>query len=397
MAASSLPDTDWQPRACTASECGRLLQAQVAYCPFCGAAQADAAARPQVAEGTAATSDTNKRRATATATPPSPPPVMPQPAPVVPQPPALPPEAEPVPESPPPHPQPTARPAPAAPSRPGRVRKWPRVAATLLAVIVLALWLRPKPEPAWVARCDALSAAVNDALTSGDLTSAETSLIQAQALCQGERRDALAPLSEQVARAYALAKTCSAAIKNTESLLERNRPSQARSRLAQHKDACTGYTPYDALNERVANQLQQATHLIEAGFAKLQVGELDAAEQSLAQAVALDVQASDADRLRTALTHARRQQAADAATPINPVTLIPAPPAGASPVASSTDALVAELLRDGRDALARKTYAEAKSSARNALRLSPGSRAANDLLQKAESAERQALQDIVID
>ena len=95
--------------------------------------------------------------------------------------------------------------------------------------------------------------------------------------------------------------------------------------------------------------------------------------------------------------HARRQQADDAATPINPVTLIPAPPAGASPVASSTDALVAELLRDGRDALARKNYAEAKSSARNALRLSPGSRAANDLLQKAESAERQALQDIVID
>ncbi|MGB3392060.1 MAG: hypothetical protein WBA56_01310, partial [Stenotrophomonas sp.] len=74
-------------------------------------------------------------------------------------------------------------------------------------------------------------------------------------------------------------------------------------------------------------------------------------------------------------------------------TLIPPAPAAAS----ATDALVTDLLRDGRNALARKNYAEAKSSARNALRLSPGNRAANDLLQKAESAERQALQDIVID
>lgn len=257
---------------------------------------------------------------------------------------------------------------------------------------MLALWLRPKPEPAWVARCDALSIAVNDALVGGDLTRAETSLAQAQALCQDERRDALAPLAEQLTRAHELAKTCDTVVKRAETTLERRRPAQAQSQLAQQKSTCAGYPPYDALNERTADQVRQATSLIEAGSRHLQAGELAAAEQSLAQAAALDTQASGADRLRTALANARRQQAADAATPAS-ATLIPPAPAAAS----ATDALVTDLLRDGRNALARKNYAEAKSSARNALRLSPGNRAANDLLQKAESAERQALQDIVID
>lgn len=260
---------------------------------------------------------------------------------------------------------------------------------SLLFISVLVLWLRPKPEPAWIARCDALSGAANDALTNGDLASADTSLAQALALCRNERYDALAPLAKQLTRAHELAKTCDAVVKRAETLLERHRSTPAQNQLAQQKSACTGYFPYDALHERAIGQAQQAASLIDTGSRQLQAGELAAAEQSLARAVALDAQANGAERLRTALTNARRQQANDA----RPSAIVSAVPS----VASATDALVADLLRDGRDALERKNYAEAKSSARNALRLSPGNRAANDLLQKAESAERQALQDIVID
>ena len=294
--------------------------------------------------------------------------------------------------------EPTAAPAPTAPGVPKLTRKWPRVTTILLAIVVLALWLRPKPEPAWVARCDALSSAVNDALASGDLNRAETNLAQAQTLCQDERRDALSPLAAQITRAHELAKTCGTAITRAETSLERHRPAQAQSQLAQQKDTCTGYAPYDTLNERAASQVRQAASLIDDGSRQLQAGELAAADQSLAQALALDAQANGADRLRTALANAQRQQAADAAPPANIPTVIPTATAPvASTATNATDALVAELLRDGRDALARKNYAEAKSSARNALRLSPGNRAANDLLQRAENAERQALQDIVID
>ncbi|SBV36777.1 hypothetical protein STPYR_11707 [uncultured Stenotrophomonas sp.] len=302
-----------------------------------------------------------------------------------PQPPALPPALGPTP------PEPVA--APAAPPVPKPRRTWPHIAAALLAISVLALWLRPKSEPAWVARCDTLSSAVNDALVSGDLTSADTNLAQARSLCRDERRDALAPLAEQLTRARELATACDTVVKRAETSLERHRPTQAQSQLAQQKSTCAGYSPYDALNERATGQAQQAASLIDDGSRQLQAGKLTTAEQSLARAVALDTQASGADRLRTALANARRQQADDAATPASTPTIVPAAPA----VPSATDTLVAGLLRDGRDALARKNYAEAKSSARNALRLSPGNRAAGDLLQKAESAEQQALQDIVID
>lgn len=399
MTASPTTGTDWQPRPCAAPDCGRVLQAEVAYCPFCGKAQAEAPTRPKPAAADVKKADRDK--ATATATPAAaPPPVQPAQAPAAAQPPVLPPAlpVEPEPTPTPPRTEPTATPAPAAPRGPKPTRKWPRVAAILLAIVVLALWLRPKPEPAWVARCDALSSAVNDALASGDLNRAETNLAQAQSLCQNERRDALSPLAAQITRAHELAKTCGTAIKRAETSLERHRPVQAQSQLAQQKSTCTGHAPYDTLNERAASQVRQAAGLIDDGSRQLQTGELAAAEQSLAQALALDAQVNGADRLRTALANAQRRQAADAASPANAPTVIPAVTApAASTTTNATDALVAELLRDGRDALARKNYAEAKSSARNALRLSPGNRAANDLLQRAENAERQALQDIVID
>ena len=402
MTASPTTSTDWQPRPCAAPDCGRVLQAEVAYCPFCGKAQAETPARPKPAAAEVKNAD--RDNASSTATPAAaPPPVQPAQPPAA-QPPSLPPALPVEPESesePPPTPlrtEPTAAPAPTAPGVPKLTRKWPRVTTILLAIVVLALWLRPKPEPAWVARCDALSSAVNDALASGDLNRAETNLAQAQTLCQDERRDALSPLAAQITRAHELAKTCGTAITRAETSLERHRPAQAQSQLAQQKDTCTGYAPYDTLNERAASQVRQAASLIDDGSRQLQAGELAAADQSLAQALALDAQANGADRLRTALANAQRQQAADAAPPANIPTVIPTATAPvASTATNATDALVAELLRDGRDALARKNYAEAKSSARNALRLSPGNRAANDLLQRAENAERQALQDIVID
>ena len=33
MTASPTTSTDWQPRPCAAPDCGRVLQAEVAYCP----------------------------------------------------------------------------------------------------------------------------------------------------------------------------------------------------------------------------------------------------------------------------------------------------------------------------------------------------------------------------
>jgi len=119
---------------------------------------------------------------------------------------------------------------------------------------------------------------------------------------------------------------------------------------------------------------------------------MDAAEQSLTRALQADSQANGAERLRLALGNARRQVAAATTVP----TAAPAISADNRSPAQATEALVADLLRDGRDALARKNYAEAMSNAKSALRLSPGNRAASDLLRNAESAEQQALQEIII-
>ena len=71
-----------------------------------------------------------------------------------------------------------------------------------------------------------------------------------------------------------------------------------------------------------------------------------------------------------------------------------AAPAGVG--ATQADALAADLVRDGTNALANRNYAEAKALARSALRVSPGNPLASDLLRKAEAAEKRALQDIKI-
>lgn len=71
-------------------------------------------------------------------------------------------------------------------------------------------------------------------------------------------------------------------------------------------------------------------------------------------------------------------------------------PESAASSARVPDAVVVDLVRDGRNALLKRNYAEAKTLARSALRISPNDVAANNLLRQAEEAEKKALQQIDI-
>lgn len=403
MTASQATETDWHPQPCPAPQCGAVLQAEVGFCPFCGTAQTGGAtasaeaSKPAATESPAVTAATDTPTSAAGPAPSLPPELPPlPPLPPEPAPPQIAPvaEAESVADAPadvPPDPTPVGGTAAASASVPRTRRRWHLLVAGLVGIVVLAYWLRPAPEPDWVGRCDALSNGVNDALGNGELDRADAELAQARAICQDTRLDALAPLAAQLSRSRELATTCSAVKQRADAALERKRPRQAQSLLAQQKDNCSAYPPYAAAVEHAAKQIRQAATLLDDGNRQLQAGDLAGAEQSLAQALAADTQANGIEHLRTALATAQRQQAA-ALAPVATPTRNNTPA-----VATSADALVADLLNDAQAALARKNYAEAKAQARSALRLAPGNRAASNLLQRAESAERQALQDIVID
>lgn len=267
------------------------------------------------------------------------------------------------------------------------------VLATVAAVVAF-IWFRPAPEPSWLASCETLSQTTREALASGDLDQAEWNLAQAAATCQDHRLDALSPLADQVAAGRTREATCNGIQEQASAMIERSLPGQAERQLADARGTCAGHAAYEAAVGQSTRNVREAVDLVSRASQQLANADIRAADASLTQALRLDSQVYGAAQLSQSIAQAQRQaeDAAALAAPPPPTWQEPAP----APARAGADAIVGELLNDGRHALARGNYAEAKSHAKSALRLSPGHRAASELLSRAEAEERRALQEIII-
>lgn len=285
-------------------------------------------------------------------------------------------------------------------------RHWSLVLVGLLVLAGMFFWLRPhgSAEPsAAVLQCRALTTKARIALSSGDAAAAESNIVQARGVCSAEQSKAVEEMERQLDTLRTQMAACAALEKRLAATLGNSHPRDVSDQLTRAPQGCADQPAIASLVERSVRQMEQATEAINAGFGRLNAGDFDGADALLASALHSDVQASGAEGLRNSLAKARAAVASDVGhSPPEAMPVVATPPpivrTQRAPIQApvQVDGVFDELLGDGRQALRRKNYAEAKSAAKSALRLSPRNRMAEALLRDAEDGEREALQSMDI-
>ncbi|WP_156804230.1 hypothetical protein [Rhodanobacter fulvus] len=283
-------------------------------------------------------------------------------------------------------------------------RRWSPILVGLLVLAGAFFWLRPHgrdESPVAIAQCHALMTEARLALAAGDAVAAESGIDRVRSVCGVEQSGAVEVLETQLGHLKAQVAACVALEKNLLKALSSGHPRDVSGRVVKAPRGCASQPAITRLVERGARQIELATTAVNDGFGRLNAGDLDGADAMLARALRSDAQVSGAEGLRSSLAKARLALAVSHSTPAVTSVVVTQPPVTRTPRAPvqapvRVDSVFDDLVGDGRRALQRKNYAEAKSAAKSALRLSPGNRSAQALLREAEDGEREALQGMNI-
>ena len=369
------------PRACPG--CGKSLWGAVKYCPFCGVAQP---AQVPVAESPIAP---------ATPEPPNSEPPKPEPPKPEPSKPELP-KSEPV--------------------KPTSGARGCMNAAAILAVGSLLLlagaWAISsfRSASSSIAECDAALTDARSELAAGRVESARLAL-SGSAACPQDRQGevkALADSMQQMEQQLA----CTASEAEATELLSRSKPRSGRRVLNEQTAQCGSRAEFRTLLDALDREIDQAERAVADANVALARQDLDAAEAALNRARRSDLESPGLGSSEATLRQARVQPIVplDPGTDITAVTepntalVDPAPPLDVKdqsiPRADNRPDVgrqVERLLLQAEEDLARRNYRGAITKAETALLLAPENRQALELKQAAESAQREALQDIVVE
>jgi len=188
------------------------------------------------------------------------------------------------------------------------------------------------------------------------------------------------------------AETCPQVEARADLYLENGLPKAAQAELAPHQAVCRTRIGFSRRLDDATQRVRESDDHIAMGQQWLLAGRLDQASHALERAIEVDSQSVGAESLRQAILSAESSRAPTFEPPVERGQPSFAP----ANTTSDTAGIAQEFIRDAKNALMAKNYAEAKSSARSALRIAPGNTSAEALLRQAEAEEQQALQNIII-
>lgn len=266
------------------------------------------------------------------------------------------------------------------------------VVASVLSLLAAGWWAGISNDSK-VQQCEALAAEANTAFETGELAVAAYTAQKASSICDGERLNALRLLSARVEQERFVRSKCEHAEAQAQALLERARPGQTSAMLIKARIDCGGRQTYRDLMDRSEAATKEAKSLFNKARSRLNAHAYDEADTFLNSALQEDADVAGSESLRRAIAAARAETLArqQAKRPPEPS------PARVPLVEPETSGVVAALVLDGQRALQQKNYALAKAHAQSALRIDPRHRVAESLLQRANQAERAALEGINIE
>lgn len=401
-------------RSC--AHCAERLFSTVAFCPYCGAATADAA-------GSAATTDaawpggrgpgTPERlpgRASdapdtaagpPTAAAPSVPPgsqPAPTPAPAVPAPPPAPvhasaPSADAAEAPAPAAPASTAAPVDRAPASPTeQVRQPRRTPWVLLALAGLGLagyWLSRSPDDG---PCrEALSASAR-ALAQGNAAGGRSQAVLALGSCTGDDAARARVLQGQADQALAVQVACERALQGVASQLDTQRLLSARRQLDGLDARCARSEGAAVLRQRLEQAQRAADASVDSVRKQLVLGDTRGAQASLDRLQGQNREHAELPALRAEVRAAiAAQKPAPAQVPPAPrPAVLPPPPI---PAPAAPPLLAKDFLRQAERALAQSRFDAARTYVDSALRIDPSNAQAAGLLRRIQERELQVLRE----
>jgi serine/threonine-protein kinase len=197
-----------------------------------------------------------------------------------------------------PEPKPAPTTKQSEPSGAGTSKKVPIMIGAVVVVLALTTWLIISRVAAQHReQCQTLLTQAQSAVGTSDFDKAAASATEAAGVCAGDQLAQLQTLNTTIQAGREQAKVCAATETQAKDLLAKGLPAQASTLLFQAHADCAGRPSFSELVRQPAKAESDATDLIIRATSLVQADAFDDAQKLIDQALALDTDVPDAQKL----------------------------------------------------------------------------------------------------